>query len=147
MVRAAEEARERVAVELTGQKLPDWPAPVPITVQTGQGRAGPTTFGFSRGQFPSMQMTVSGDGRQDRLPASSRTKRSTPSWRTCSGGRCPAGRTRGWRSVPNPQEERARHDKMCREILNDGKRRIPLARLMSLGEYPNDVMALYAEGY
>jgi hypothetical protein len=42
--------------------------------------------------------------------------------------------------------ERRRHDNMCREILNAG-RGMPLRRLFSLRDYPNDVMVLYAEGY
>jgi hypothetical protein len=43
--------------------------------------------------------------------------------------------------------ERQRHDQMVREILNTPNRRMPLRRLFSLTEYPNDVMVLYAQGY
>ena len=42
--------------------------------------------------------------------------------------------------------ERNRHDQMCRQILNAG-RGMPLRRLFSLRDYPDDVMVLYAEGY
>src|SRR5205814_9885721 len=42
--------------------------------------------------------------------------------------------------------ERSRHDQMVRQILNAG-RAIPLRRLFTLRDYPNEVGALYAEGY
>jgi lysophospholipase L1-like esterase len=146
VARAAESARERVAVELTGQALADWPTPCPITVQSAQGSGGATTFGFSRGQLPSMQMNV--QGTADKIVNSvvphevthavlaDLFRRPVPRWAD-----------EGLAVCAEPAEERARHDKICRDILNDGKRRIPLARLVSLGEYPSDVMALYAEGY
>jgi hypothetical protein len=42
--------------------------------------------------------------------------------------------------------ERLRHDKLVRQILNQGHA-IPLRRLFGLKDYPREVMCLYAEGF
>jgi hypothetical protein len=45
------------------------------------------------------------------------------------------------------EQEHRRHSQLAREIVRRGDRAIPLSRLFSLKEYPNDVMVLYAQGF
>src|SRR5207244_4609508 len=62
--------------------------------------------------------------------------------------RCPVPRwaDEGGAVLSEDDLERGRHDQMVRQILNAG-RAIPLRRLFTLRDYPQEVGALYAEGY
>jgi hypothetical protein len=144
---AAEQARERIAVELTGQSLQDWSAPCPVTVTvTTNGAGGATSFGFDRGRPPSMKMQLQG-------PVEKLVDSVVPHEVThtvlADLFRAPVPRwvDEGLAVCAESEAERRRHDQSCRDLLNSGRRKIPLKRLLALSEYPEDIQALYAQGY
>src|SRR6202158_2609266 len=118
----------------------------PIHVQVNmEGPSGATSFHFGQGQVLSMKMEI--QGPLDRLLSSvlpheithtvfaHHFRQPVPRWADEGG------------SVLSEDDlERDRHDKLTRTILNQGKQ-IPLRRLLSLKEYPREVMCLYAQGY
>lgn len=143
----AEHWRKVKALEWLGQEMPNWPEPCPITVKiTLGGSGGATSFVFDQGKILGIDMQI--EGSLDRLLASvlpheithtvfaHKFKRPLPRW--ADEGGC---------VISEDDIERQRHDQMVREILNTPNRRMPLRRLFSLTEYPNDVMVLYAQGY
>lgn len=141
----AEQYRKQKAIEWLGQEMPRWPSPCPLRITvTMSGAKGATTFTFPEGQ---VTQTMFIEGPLDRLRNSvlpheithtvlaHHFRRPVPRWADEGG------------SVYSEDElERSRHDRMCRDILNAG-RGMPLRRLFSLRDYPNDVMVLYAQGY
>jgi hypothetical protein len=141
----AEQFRRQKAIEWLGQEMPRWATPCPLRVTvTMSGAKGATSFTFPDGQ---VFQTMFIEGPLDRLRNSvlpheithtvlaHHFRRPVPRWADEGG------------SVYSEDElERSRHDRMCRDILNAG-RGMPLRRLFSLKDYPNDVMVLYAEGY
>lgn len=143
----AEKARREEARAWLGHELETWaqPCPIKVTVTTSLG-GGATSFGFGGRGVPGMSCNV--EGRADKILSSvvphevnhmvfaSYLQSPVPRW-------CDEGAAVTWEDP----EELARQDKLCREILNTAGRKIPLARLLALKDYPSDVMALYAEGY
>jgi hypothetical protein len=141
----AEHYRKQKAMEWLGQEMPTWGAPCPLRVNvTLSGAKGATSFNFPNGQ---VMQSMFIEGPLDRLRHSvlpheithtvlaHHFRRPVPRWADEGG------------SVYSEDEmERNRHDQMCRQILNAG-RGMPLKRLFSLRDYPDDVMVLYAEGY
>ncbi len=141
----AEHYRKQKALEWLGQEMPRWPSPCPLRVTvTMSGAKGATSFTFPEGQ---VYQTMFIEGPLDRLRNSvlphevthtvlaHHFRRPVPRWADEGG------------SVYSEDDlERSRHDRMCRDILNAG-RGMPLKRLFSLRDYPNDVMVLYAQGY
>ena len=66
---------------------------------------------------------------------------------TTSGARCLRWADEGGAVLSEDGIERNRHDRLCRNILNTPGRAMSPAPLFALREYPNDVMALYAQGF
>ena len=148
----AEQARKTVAVAWLGQEIKAWsrPCPVRVTVVPNEPRrtssgGGATTFAFDKGRI--LDMTMSVEGPLDRLLAAviphevthavlaSHFRQPLPRW--CDEG-----------MAVNSEDEQEfqRHDRMCRDFLNQG-RAMPLSRLFALTDYPDDVLVLYAEGF
>lgn len=141
----AEQYRKQKAIDWLGQEMPRWTSPCPLRITvTMSGAKGATSFTFPEGQ---VYQTMFVEGPLDRLRFSvlpheithtvlaHHFRRPVPRWADEGG------------SVYSEDElERSRHDQMNRQILNAG-RGMPLRRLFSLKDYPNDVMVLYAEGY
>lgn len=143
---AAESYRREKALEWLGQEMPPWQARCPLRVKlTLSGPGGATTFAFDRGQILSQHMQI--EGPRDRLLASVLPHEVTHTV-FAYYFRCPVPRwaDEGGAVLSEDELEKDRHDRLVRQILNSG-RAIPLRRLFSLREYPNDVMALYAQGY
>lgn len=142
----AEQARKAVAKAWLGGELPDWREPclVKVTVTQGNG-GGATHFRFENGKVASQWMHV--EGSTNKLP--------TVLWHEVThtvlngyfGRPVPRFADEGSAVCSETDEEQSRHDRQCREILNTPGRRIPLARLFALEDYPSDVAALYAEGW
>lgn len=141
----AEHYRSVKSKEWLGAELPTWQQPCPIrTTITNHNGGGATSFGFGGG-VPSMSMHV--EGRYDKVISAvlpheithtilaSHFQRPVPRWAD-----------EGASVTSEDTEEQARQDKLCRQILNQG-RAIQLKALFQLREYPQDVMALYAQGY
>jgi hypothetical protein len=142
----AEYYRRQLALEWLGFELPAWRDPCTVHVRVTHGGAGgATSFAFENGQVLGQDMTV--EGPLDRILESvlahevthtifaAKFRRPLPRWADEGGA-----------VLSEDGLEVARHDRMVRELINDG-RMIPLSRLFVLTEYPNDVMSLYAQGF
>lgn len=142
----AEYYRREKAILWLGYEMPPWPQPCPLVVTVNMnGPSGATSFNFGQGQVLGQHMEI--QGPLDRLIASvlpheithtvfaHHFKQPVPRWADEGG------------SVLSEDEiEKERHDRLTRQILNQG-RQIPMRRLFALREYPRDVVCLYAQGY
>ena len=143
---AAEVYRKEKALLWLGREMPPWPEPLPVKVKvTMSGAGGATSFVFHGGQVLEQKMNI--EGSLDRLLSSVlphevthtvfafHFRQAVPRWADEGGA-----------VLSEDDAERNRHDQLCRQILNGG-RAMPLRRLLSLTEYPRDVMVLYAQGF
>jgi hypothetical protein len=142
----AERYRKEKALLWLGREMPPWGQPCPLRVTVTRGGAGgATSFAFDNGQVLHQQMHI--EGSLERLLNSVLPHEVTHTV-FAYHFRCPVPRwaDEGGAVLSEDDIERNRHDQMVRQILNSG-RAIPLRRLLALKEYPNEVLALYAEGY
>jgi hypothetical protein len=143
----AEAYRKEKAIQWLGREMPTWPVPLPVraTVQP-DGAGGATTFVYGPNGVERQDMHI--EGRYDRLLNSVLPHEITHTV-FAHYYRCPVPRwaDEGGSVLSEDQPERNRHDQLARNILNTPGHFIPLRRLFVLKEYPDDVMALYAEGY
>ncbi|MEM7812135.1 MAG: hypothetical protein AAF532_11705 [Planctomycetota bacterium] len=143
----AEQFRQKLARQWLGRELPRWPEPCTIRVSVGGGAGGATTFHFDRGRVFGFRMTV--QGSRERILDSviphevnhtifaEKFRRPLPRWAD-----------EGAATLCEHPEEKRRQDMTLKQVWNS--RRIPLAKLVQMTEYPSDmrdVMALYAQGY
>jgi hypothetical protein len=142
----AENYRREKALLWLGQEMPRWPQPTPLHVQVNmEGPSGATSFHFGQGQVLSINMEI--QGPLDRLLASVLPHEITHTvFAYYFRQPVPRWADEGGSVLSEDDIERDRHDKLTRSILNQG-RQIPLRRLLSLKEYPREVMCLYAQGY
>ena len=142
----AEEYRRDKALLWLGREMPQWPQPCPLYVQVNmEGPSGATSFHFGQGQVLSMKMEI--QGPLDRLLASVLPHEITHTvFAYYFRQPVPRWADEGGSVLSEDDMERDRHDKLTRSILNQG-RQIPLRRLLSLKEYPREVMCLYAQGF
>ncbi|HWY87963.1 MAG TPA: hypothetical protein VNX28_14625 [Gemmataceae bacterium] len=142
----AEQYRRDRAIAWLGREMPTWPQPCPLHVQINmEGPSGATSFHFGQGQVLSMKMEI--QGPLDRLLASVLPHEITHTvFAYYFRQPVPRWADEGGSVLSEDELERDRHDKLTRSILNQG-RQIPLRRLLSLKEYPREVMCLYAQGF
>lgn len=143
----AEHYRKAKAIEWLGQEMPPWPQQCPLKVTVSMnGSGGATSFAFDRGNILSQEMQI--EGSVDRLVASVLPHEVTHTV-FAHYFRMPVPRwaDEGGSVLSEDDIERARHDRLVREILNTPGRAIRLRTLFAMTQYPKDVMVLYAEGY
>lgn len=142
----AEYYRRSKALDWLGQYLPDWPDPCAVSVRVTMGEAGgATSFAFDNNRVVGQEMTV--EGPLDRILNSVLPHEITHTVFAARFGRpLPRWADEGGAVLSEDDQELARHDLLVRELINQG-RMIPLSRLFVLTEYPDDVMALYAQGF
>jgi hypothetical protein len=143
----AEHYRREKSLLWLGYEMPPWTDPCPIKVKVTMGGAGgATSFAFDRGQVLGQHMNI--EGRLDRLINSVLPHEVTHTV-FAYYFRMPVPRwaDEGGAVLSEDDIERNRHDQIVREVLNSPGRSIPLRRLFTLKDYPNDVMVLYAEGF
>jgi hypothetical protein len=143
---AAEYYRREKARLWLGYEMPPWSQPCPLTAKvTMGGPGGATSFVFDQGRVLQQKMEI--EGPLDRLLASVLPHEVTHTV-FAYYFRCPVPRwaDEGGSVLSEDDPERIRHDKLVRQILNQG-RAIPLRRLFALRDYPREVMCLYAEGF
>jgi hypothetical protein len=142
----AEHYRKQKAIEWLGQEMAAWPQPCPLQVTVSmEPPSGATSFSFGGGRVQWQKMEI--QGPLDRLLASVLPHEITHTvFAHHFGMPVPRWADEGGSVLSEDDLERRRHDKLVREILNSGKQ-IPLRRLMSLKEYPREVMCLYAQGF
>jgi hypothetical protein len=142
----AEQYRREKAMQWLGEEMPNWPHPCPLHVTvTMEPPSGATTFTFGQGQILSMRMEIKGP--LDRLLSSVLPHEITHTV-FAHHFRCPLPRwaDEGGSVLSEDDVERERHDKLVRNILNQG-RQIRMRTLLSLKEYPAQVHCLYAQGF
>lgn len=143
----AENYRKEKALHWLGKEMPAWGQPCPLRVTvTMSGAGGATSFAFDNGSILKQDMHI--EGSVERLLNSVLPHEVTHTV-FAYHFRCPVPRwaDEGGSVLSEDEPERVRHDQLARQILNTPGRAIPLRRLFALREYPNDVMALYAQGY
>jgi hypothetical protein len=143
----AEAYRKQMAIEWTGQAMPNWSRPCLIKVVVGPqlGAGGATTFMFDRGEVFGWNMTI--QGSRERILDSvlpheithtvfaSHFRQPLPRW--ADEGGC---------TTVEHASERGKQEKMLVQFLQTG-RGISFTRMFAMKEYPHDVMPLYAQGY
>ncbi len=148
---AAEKYRREKAQEWLGYEMPRWPQRCPLVVKISPERTGgATTFTFGvdgnrRPAVMSQEMQIFGGFEQ--LFHSVLPHEVTHTVLAHHFGQAvPRWADEGGSVLSENDEERFTHDVRCREILNQG-RGIPLRVLLTLKEYPRDMIVLYAQGY
>ncbi len=142
---AAEHYRRTKALEWLGQEMPPWQRPCPLRVEISpDGPEGATTFDFA--QRPLYQfMRIRGP--KERLLNSVLPHEITHTvFAFYFQAPVPRWADEGGSVLSEDDRERALHDQMCRQFLNQG-RAMRLNYLFNLREYPGDVMVLYAQGF
>ncbi len=142
----AEACRLAIARAWLGKELPPWSQPCPIQVKITAGNAGGlTTFGFTGDRVSSRDMQV--EGRLDRILASSLPHEITHTvFAECFGGPMPRWADEGACLLSEDLLEINRHDQIVAALLAR-RQDLPLARLFSMEEYPDDLMGFYGQGY
>jgi RNA polymerase sigma factor (sigma-70 family) len=142
---AAERLRKSEAIRWLGKELPAWPELCTLKVTLGtSGHA--TTFEFGTAKVLRRDMTL--DGSLDRVLCIGLPHEITHTI-LADHFRAPVPRwaDEGAALLAEDVEEHQRHRTLLRDVISQPNRWIPLTRLLSMREYPQDVMALYAEGF
>jgi hypothetical protein len=144
----AEYYRKAKANEWLGHEMPNWPQPCPLYITiTADGPSGATSFDYSRAH-PLLDMKI--QGPLDRVLASVLPHEITHTVFSYYFRRpVPRWADEGGSVLSEDDEERDRHDKIVRSILNRGAQ-FQLRQLFTLPDYPKSgekVMCLYAEGF
>ncbi|MCC7423809.1 MAG: hypothetical protein IT428_26385 [Planctomycetaceae bacterium] len=145
----AEQYREQIAIEWTGEKLPRWYKPCPISVKVGQlGAGGATSFCFDRGHVFGWKMNI--QGTEERILDSVLPHEVSHTIFACYFRRpLPRWADEGAATLVEHESERMRQQMLLDQVIRTSKR-IPLKQLLSMKEYPKEmqqVLTLYAEGY
>jgi len=143
--KAAERFRHDLAIEWTGQAMPNWSQPCVVTVNVGQhlGAGGATTFMFDHGEVYGWRMNIQGSAERvldsvlpheiTHMVFASHFRAPLPRWADEGGAT----------SVEHISE-RAKHQRMLVQFLRTG-RGIAFNQMFAMTEYPADVMPLYAQ--
>lgn len=148
---AAEHFRREKANDWLGYEIPRWPQRCPLVVKVSPERTGGATtftFGIDANRRPAvMSQEMKIFGGVDQLLNSVLPHEVTHTVLAHHFGQAvPRWADEGGSVLSENDEERFTHDVRCREILNQG-RGIPLRVLLTLKEYPKDMIVLYAQGY
>jgi len=143
--KAAEKYRHDLAIEWTGEAMPNWSQPCVVTVHVGPrlGAGGATTFMFDHGEVFGWRMNIQGSAERvldsvlpheiTHMIFASHFRAPLPRWADEGGAT----------SVEHPSE-RAKHRRMLVQFLQTG-RGIAFNQMFAMTEYPADVMPLYAQ--
>ncbi len=145
--KTAEKYRRELTILWTGQAMPDWSQPCPMTVHVGAhlGAGGATTFLFDRGEVYGWRMNIQGSAER---VLDSVLPHEITHMVFASRFRCPLPRwaDEGGATSVEHASELARHHRMLIQFLRSG-RGIAFNQMFAMTEYPADVMPLYAQGF
>jgi RNA polymerase sigma factor (sigma-70 family) len=146
VARAAEQHRKALALLWLGKEMPTWSERCPVRVRlTDHGPACYTSFQFEGGKVRRQSMDL--QGKLDMILADLVPHEVTHTILAHWAGRAlPRWADEGAALLAESAASRARHAQAALTVL-DEDRALPLRRLLPLAEYPNDVMAMYAQGY
>ena len=106
---------------------------------------GLTSFGFNRGKVSDQSMSV--EGRLDRILASSLPHEVTHTiFAAYFGGPMPRWADEGASLLSEDLREHRRHDQIVLDLISR-RGNLPLDRLFTVEEYPDDLMGFYGQGY
>ncbi|MBX7102560.1 MAG: hypothetical protein K1X57_00660 [Gemmataceae bacterium] len=147
--RQAEFFRRQKAIEWLGQEMPPWNQPCPLYVKpTMSNGGGATSFDYRNGGYVVLSMNI--EGQIERMLNSVLPHEITHTV-FAHHFRFPVPRwaDEGGSVLSEDDQERARHDQLCRNYLNRPGGKLPLRRLFNLKEYHevSDVLIIYAEGF
>jgi hypothetical protein len=147
--RQAEFYRKQKALEWLGYEMPPWPQPCPLYVKpTMSGAGGATSFDYRNNSYVVLSMNI--EGPIERMMNSVLPHEVTHTV-FAHHFRFPVPRwaDEGGSVLSEDEQERARHDQLCRNYLNSPRGKLPLRRLFNLKEYHevSDVLIIYAEGF
>lgn len=143
----SERLRRELAVEWTGQELPNWSRPCPISAKVSPqlGAGGATSFVFHHGEVFDWNMNVQGSRERvldSVLPHeithtifASHFRQPLPRW--ADEGAC---------TTVEHESERDKQHRMLIDFLQTG-RGISFSHMFAMREYPPDILPLYAQGY
>ena len=142
----AEACRVSIARAWLGKELPAWSTPCPVKVKLTRGEAGGlTSFGFRWGKVDDQTMSV--EGRLDRILASSLPHEVTHTvFAAYFGGPMPRWADEGASLLSEDLAEFRRHDQIVHDLMSR-RGNLPLERLFTVEDYPDDVMGFYGQGY
>jgi len=145
--KVAEKCRHDLAIEWTGQTMPEWSQPCVVTVQVGAhlGAGGATSFVFDRGEVSGWRMNI--QGSSERVQDSVLPHEITHMIFACALREpVPRWADEGAATSVEHPVELAKHRRMLVQFLQTG-RGIPFNQMFAMTEYPPDVMPLYAQAY
>ncbi len=145
--KAAEHFRHDLAIQWTGEAMPNWHQPCPIHAQVAPnlGAGGATSFVFDHGEVFGWRMEI--QGNHDRILDSvlphevthtifaTHFRRPLPRW--ADEGAC---------TTVEDISERTKQDHLLIQFLHTG-RGIAFSNMFVMSEYPKDILPLYAQGY
>ncbi|HEY2761584.1 MAG TPA: hypothetical protein VGI75_12595 [Pirellulales bacterium] len=145
--KAAEQYRHDLAISWTGQTMPNWSRPCPISAEVAPqlGAGGQTSFVFDRGEVFGWEMHI--QGSEERVLDSvlphevthtifaSYFRQPLPRW--ADEGAC---------TTVEHISERSKQQVMLINFLRTDHG-IAFDKLFAMKEYPHDVLPLYSEGY
>ncbi|GHT36790.1 hypothetical protein FACS189427_08950 [Planctomycetales bacterium] len=145
----AEYCRREMAMLWLGTTIPDWTEKCPIRVKVGKelGAGGATTFVFQDGGVSGWEMDIQGSEERildsvlpheiTHIVLASHFRRPLPRWLD-----------EGIATSVENESEKERYRKMLRHFISkDVQRCLPCRRMVSMKEYPEDVMPFYAQGF
>lgn len=146
----AEKYRQEKALDWLGYEMPRWAQKCPLKVQITMSQTGGATtftFGSANGKPTVQSQEMKIFGTTEQLLKSVLPHEVTHTVLAHHFGQAvPRWADEGGSVLSENDEERYNHDIRCREILNQG-RGIPLRVLLTLTEYPKDMIVVYAQGY
>jgi hypothetical protein len=142
---SAEQYRKRHAIDWLGRELPAWPQPCPINAVDSSGNGGETRFAYDGNGATATGMTIQGN-RATIIPSvlahevlhtvlHSHFGRPIPRW--ADEGACSTVET----------EADFKQARAALAVFLRTDRGIPTAKMLTLKEYPQDILPLYAQGF
>ena len=147
IAQAAEKYRHDLAIEWTGEAMPNWSQPCVMEVRVGPhlGAGGATTFVFDHGEVFGWRMSIQGSAERildsvlpheiTHMIYASHFRQPLPRWADEGGAT----------SVEHFSEKNKQRQ-MLDQFLRTG-RGIAFNQMFAMTEYPSDIMPLYAQGY
>jgi len=142
----AESLRKEMAILWLGKEIPRWWAPCPVFVKVGNyNPGGETSMDFNNGEVYGWNMKIQGSVESiltavlpheiTHMILASHFRRPSPRWFD-----------EGAATFVENEKERENYRRLLYQYLKTG-RGIPFNRMFRMGEYPDDQMPLYAQGF
>lgn len=144
----AERLRRDLAIEWLGKEFPAWqnPCPIYVRVHNSLGGGGTTCFTFGDGEVYDWRMSIQGSDVSTILGSVLPHEVTHTIFATHFRQSLPRWADEGASTTMEMVSERNKHARGLAEYLQTG-RGIPFEIMLTLTEYPQDILPLYAQGY